>query len=109
MKKIVAGAMAISMLASPVLAKGSNIGHFVAGAVLGGIAISALKEEQRDHQYHGYYNVDNDDPCYYSPPQWLVRSDPEKASFEQGRMARLCEEKRAREQRAYECGYNGRC
>ena len=94
---------------------GPNLGSVVAGAIIGGLVVDAMKSPHNFNRYEyqpgysyptpNYYN----DPCSYSPPEYLVRNDPVRAEYIRGQMSRACEEQQEKMRRAYYCGYNGSC
>jgi len=113
MKKVIVGAIALSLLATPAFAK-IKARDLLLGGIIGAVIVDAAREakEHPDYNYNYNYNTYtryNNDPCYYTAPEWLIRSNPEQAEYERGKMARLCQEQQERKQRAFECGYTGHC
>ena len=113
MKKLIAGAVALSLLATPAFAK-IKARDLLLGGVIGAVVMDAVREAKEHPMYQSQYNYNtyyqyNNDICYYTVPEWLLRTDPEKAEYQRGVAARQCQEQQERKQRAYECGYTGRC
>jgi len=114
MKYLLTSVAIIGLLATPAQAR-VKLRDVVVGAVVGGVAAEVVHESNRFNRYEprpGYVYVTPNyyvDPCSYYPPDYLVRSDPVRAEYIRGEMARACEEQRERMNRAYYCGYNGHC
>jgi hypothetical protein len=110
MKKVIVGAIALSLLATPALAR-VKVRDLLLGGVVGAVVMDAVHEAKEHPSYSYDYNSTyyRNDPCYYTAPEWLIRSNPEQAEYERGKMARLCQEQQERKQRAFECGYSGNC
>lgn len=114
MKKIIIGAVVMSLLATPAFAK-VNARDLLLGGIIGAVLVESYKEAKKNPSYNYNYNYNNtyntyrNDPCYYTSSDYTYRHDLERAEYERGVAARLCQEQEERKRRAYECGYNGNC
>ena len=114
MKKIIIGAVVLSLLATPAFAK-VKARDLLLGGIIGAVLVESYKEAKKNPSYNYNYNYNNtyntyrNDPCYYTPSDYAYRYDSERAEYERGVAARQCREQEERKQRAYDCGYNGNC
>jgi hypothetical protein len=113
MKSAIAILVTLGMLASPAHArdrddyrhyqheghqhKKSNndaIVYGIAGLIIGAAVASSLDDHPKQQQ---------------ATPQYGYTYDSERAAYGRGRAERARQEREAREQRAYQCGYYGNC
>jgi len=113
MKKIIIGAIAISLLTTPAMAK-IKVKDLIIGGVIGAVLVESYKDAKKNPSYNYNYNYNNyntyrNDPCYYISNDYTYRYNSERGAYERGVAARQCQEQEERKQRAYDCGYNGNC
>lgn len=114
MKKIIIGAVVLSLLATPAFAK-VKARDLLLGGIIGAVLVESYKEAKKNpsynysYSYNDTYNTYRNDPCYYDFNSNQYRYNPERGEYERGVAARQCREQEERKQRAYDCGYNGNC